>query len=1178
MPNSAARPLHTSRPLGALLLGAGLIWLLAGCGGSEGAPTGTPAGPSGSLNVNISGLPGGTAAAVNLTGPGGYARTLSSSITIPALAEGQYTLTATDAVAGEDRYSPATTTTSVSVGSGFTATATVSYAIASGSVALSLSGLPSGAPAAIRIDGPNGFSRQLTSAGVAGGLAPGAYMLTATPVSAEGHTYAPATVSAVFQVTASVEPVPVSVGYGLATGAITATVAGLPAGQTPSVLVSGPGGFSTTVASGGTLTNLAPGSYALTGAPVAVGPDQYRVPTPVQLSVSASKTPISAQVQYALSSGRLTVAFSGLPQGAAPSAQVAGPGGFSKLVTTSETITGLTPGAYTVTPSEVVISGVTWGVPGGVQPVAVSASPTPATASLNYNITKGSLALVITGLPQTVVGSVVVTGPAGFADTVTTTSTLQGLTPGTYTLTAGRVTSGVHAYAGTPSTSQAVVVASATPVQSTVTYALASGLLNFTVNGLPSSVSANVTMTGPGGYSQPLTATALVSGLVPGSYTITAATAQGNGSYYSASPASQVVNVPASTTAIQATVSYTSASGALQVSVNGLPAGVAGDVRVTGPIGYSTTVTSTQFLNGLLAGTYTATASSVSQGGSTWGASPSSVSVAVGAGGTSSIALNYAQTAGPPPPPPPVNFTIDGMHVQQVVQAYTGTVPLIASKNGLLRIFVKASATNTATPAVRVRFYNGATLNSTVTIPAPGASVPTTVSQASLGASWNTTIPSGLMVPGLRILADVDPTDAITESSEADNSYPTSGAPLTMDVRTMPSFDIRFVPVTQSANGQTGGVTAGNVGSYLSWITKVFPIGAVNVDVRAPYTTNAGVLQSGDGNNAWSQVLSELNALRTADGSTRYYAGIAKVTYSSGIAGLGYVPGRATLSWDYLPSASEVVAHELGHNFGRFHAPCGGAGGPDPSYPYAGGQIGVYGYDVATSSLKAPSTSDLMGYCNNNWISDYTYVAVMNHRIANPYVAAARALANNGPRRGLLVWGRITNGQLTLEPAYEVTAPPSLPQRAGGNRLQAYGPLGESLFDLSFEGERVADATDPTLQHFAFVVPLDLLGGKSLARLRLAAQGKSVERRATNANLDAAMPSAGRSGARGVRVRWADREIAGVMVRDARTGEILSFAKGGDAEIVSSAQDVDLVVSDGVRTALRRVRVGAERR
>jgi hypothetical protein len=58
----------------------------------------------------------------------------------------------------------------------------------------------------------------------------------------------------------------------------------------------------------------------------------------------------------------------------------------------------------------------------------------------------------------------------------------------------------------------------------------------------------------------------------------------------------------------------------------------------------------------------------------------------------------------------------------------------------------------------------------------------------------------------------------------------------------------------------------------------------------------------------------------------------------------------------------------------RSHAPCGGAGGPDPSYPYAGGKIGVWGLDVATLAPKDPTVYvDLMGYCNPDWVSDYTY-------------------------------------------------------------------------------------------------------------------------------------------------------------------------------------------------------------
>ena len=68
------------------------------------------------------------------------------------------------------------------------------------------------------------------------------------------------------------------------------------------------------------------------------------------------------------------------------------------------------------------------------------------------------------------------------------------------------------------------------------------------------------------------------------------------------------------------------------------------------------------------------------------------------------------------------------------------------------------------------------------------------------------------------------------------------------------------------------------------------------------------------------------------------------------------------------------MAHELGHNQGMNHAPCGGASGSDPSYPYGGGAIGVYGHKLNTTSVYSPSsTYDYMGYCDPSWISDWSW-------------------------------------------------------------------------------------------------------------------------------------------------------------------------------------------------------------
>lgn len=60
-------------------------------------------------------------------------------------------------------------------------------------------------------------------------------------------------------------------------------------------------------------------------------------------------------------------------------------------------------------------------------------------------------------------------------------------------------------------------------------------------------------------------------------------------------------------------------------------------------------------------------------------------------------------------------------------------------------------------------------------------------------------------------------------------------------------------------------------------------------------------------------------------------------------------------------------------------SPCGGAQGVDPSYPYPKAQIGVWGYDLLTQKLYNPGAyTDVMGYCQPIWVSDFTYVGLMD--------------------------------------------------------------------------------------------------------------------------------------------------------------------------------------------------------
>jgi hypothetical protein len=547
--------------------------------------------------------------------------------------------------------------------------------------------------------------------------------------------------------------------------------------------------------------------------------------------------------------------------------------------------------------------------------------------------------------------------------------------------------------------------------------------------------------------------------------------------------------------------------------------------------------------------------------------------VAVTAGAAASAAVAYAAAAAPAPTPAPdgtgsLDLQIAGMYLTQSVQTMDGRVPTVANRDGVLRVFGVASSANGVRPSVRVRLYNSGALVATLSAQTAGPSVPTQVNEGSMAASWNVSVPASLIRPGLSVLADIDPENAVPEANEGDNQYPASGTPLAVAVRTVADLAVRFVPVLQASTGQTG--TVADPAQLLDLTRRMHPIAGSSADVRAAYTTGRVLSSGGSG---WGEVLSELWSLRVADGSARTYYGVARVGYGSGVAGIGYIGAPVAMGWDYASSASFVMAHELGHTFGREHAPCGGVAGADPSYPYAGGSVGAYGLDVRTGELKTTSMYDLMGYCSPSWISDYTYRAVLDFRGAGTGAYGALALGA-AAERSLLVWGRITNaGELVLEPAFEIATRPVLPQQGGPFTLEGTAEDGSTAFSLSFDAPAVADGPAEGERHFAFAVPVSRMGGRRLASLRLNGNGRRVVSAAGAAAETAETPTAESEGAGRVRVRWNAAAHPMVVVRDPATGEVLSFARGGSALVATDRAEVELVVSDRVHSSGRRVRV-----
>jgi len=511
------------------------------------------------------------------------------------------------------------------------------------------------------------------------------------------------------------------------------------------------------------------------------------------------------------------------------------------------------------------------------------------------------------------------------------------------------------------------------------------------------------------------------------------------------------------------------------------------------------------------------------------------------------------------------NLSIANLYLTQSTQTLSGDVPLVADRDGYLRVFAVASEANSLQPSVRVRFYLGGSLAHTETISAPGGSVPTSVDESSLGASWNVSVPAALLQPNLSILADVDPTNQVAEGNEGDNSFPLSGSPLVMDVRTTPTFEVTFIPVRQSVNGLVGNVNAGNVAQFMDATLERLPMAQANVDLHAEYTTDVPALESGGDN--WSPVLSEILALRNAEGSSRYYYGVVKVSYGGGVAGMGYIGWPAAIGWDKLPSGSGVAAHEWGHNFGLRHASGCGATGVDPAYPYADGKIGVWGLDVTTTSLKSPSTYyDFMSYCNPDWISDYHYEKIMDFRQMSGGIPAP-----GEPEPGLLVWGRTEGDRIVLEPVFEVTAPPALPSGDGDYLLEGLDSSGRPLFGLSFQPTLIPDAPNEE-SHFAFVLPLRSFDQSRLHRLQVRGGGHapaSLQSRIPPERVATPEPELTPRGEGVVEMTWDGESFPMALIRDPATGEVLSFARGGRIRLPVASDEVEVLFSDGLRSPER---------
>ena len=429
-----------------------------------------------------------------------------------------------------------------------------------------------------------------------------------------------------------------------------------------------------------------------------------------------------------------------------------------------------------------------------------------------------------------------------------------------------------------------------------------------------------------------------------------------------------------------------------------------------------------------------------------------------------------------------VRLSLPMVYLNQAVQRPEGDVPLISGRDALLRVFLVGDQTNAFyEPEVVATFMRNGEEVHRVDMQSVDDRVVTSADEGNLRTSFNAVIAAEHLEEGTELVVVADSAATIPRADGSQTRFPDSGS-VVLNVIDVPPLELTAVPVLYAENPDS---------SIMPWIDSIAELGAESPQVglfrysfpfseftatsREPYVTSLDLTVEG---NTWGIIL-EMEPVYRAEKATGYW-------YAVSDSDEGYVRGIARLNglvsfgkpWD------TELAHEVGHNLDLPHAPCGGALGTDPDFPYDNGSIGMWGFDFRDSTLVSPvGRRDIMGYCyDKGWLSDYYYEKVIRVRANKDETWTNGDLSGAGPEGEMLVlWGGVLNGELRIEPVHSMNTAPKLPAETGEYRIEGFGRGGQSEFSLSFTPGEDKYGN----KYFFFATPIDADWEDSLERITL---------------------------------------------------------------------------------------------
>lgn len=445
---------------------------------------------------------------------------------------------------------------------------------------------------------------------------------------------------------------------------------------------------------------------------------------------------------------------------------------------------------------------------------------------------------------------------------------------------------------------------------------------------------------------------------------------------------------------------------------------------------------------------------------------------------------------------PTADLTVPAIEFTQASQTDSNSVPMVAGRSTVVRVYTAKTTTN-AVGNIYISLSatrGGVELAGSPMLVGPG-SIPSSWSRSVLSSSFNFQLPQDWLSGNVTLVATVDATGNYAETNEGNNTRSTNIA-----FNSVPALNVTVVPVNYTHTPQNRVYPPPPISYIQPSLYEMYPVSTINITAHPPINFTGDLLNN---DNDWNTLLNRVSNLKDSENkpdSEVYYGAIplrdaqGRTWFTGGIAGLGWLGYRASIGLsDQMASSGvdggEIVNHEIGHNLGRYHSPspnngiCQRPAGIDGNYPYANGVIGQIGLNVLSWLLYPTSAYDIMGYCDNPWISDYTYKGLYNDQ-------RAKGMAASLPSQESLLVRINFDGQGTpiMQPLYSFPAVPTIMDGTSEYAIEMVGLEGQVVASYPVQ-MLVAEDYGITMRSIRALLPRPPEG---LSTIRLVRSGATI--------------------------------------------------------------------------------------